>query len=334
MAFTERARELHDTSFVFDALVVGPPSPSVVDRFLATGYNGCNWTVAGRNDSTLGAMHKFVPFYWLQKHMPDKVRLVESAADLDASVHDGRLGIVMGFQGAEPIESSFDTLELFYKLGLQIIQLTYNEGNRIGAGCLEPNDLGLSHLGIQAVRDMNRLGILVDVTHAGEKTSLDAIEVSDHPVVFSHSSAKAVRDSSRNISDRQLKAVAAKGGVTGMATFADFVGDTAQGQPNVEQYVNHIAYAVDLIGIDYVGIGTDILETTGPVGVRWKNGTKRRYPEICGAMDEHMHGIKGFETWDEFPNATEALLNRGFSEDEVRKIIGGNFKRVLSQVIG
>jgi membrane dipeptidase len=333
MSFTDRALELHHSSFLFDGLVTGPPSPSIVERLLEAGYNAANWTVAGRNDSTEGAMQKIVTFYWLRDHMPDKVYIVESADDFDHPANQGKLGICIGFQGAEPIGRKFHFLTVFHKLGVRIIQFTYNEGNEWGAGCLEPNDQGLTHLGIQAVRDMNRLGLLIDLTHVGEKSSLDAIAVSDMPVVFSHSSAKAVRDNPRNLSDAQLKAVAAKGGVAGMATFADFVGDTTQGQPTVDQFVDHIAYAADLIGIDHVGIGTDIMETVGPAGVWWNNNTKRRYPEICGAMDEHMHGISGFERWDDFPNATEALLSRGFSQDDVRKVIGGNFKRVLSEVM-
>ena len=266
--------------------------------------------------------------------MPDRVAIVESAADLDSSEHDGKVRILMGFQGAEPIGHNFHMLTVFHKLGVRIIQLTYNEANALGSGCLEPNDTGLTHLGVQCVRDMNRLGMLVDLTHVGEKTSLDAIAVSDVPVVFTHSSVRALRDNPRNLTDRQLDAVAESGGVVGLATFADFVGDTTKGQPTMEQFIDHIAYAVDRIGIDHVGIGTDIMETAGPAGIWWNNNTRRRYPEICGAMDEHMHGISDFDLWDDFPNATQALRSRGFSDDDVRKIVGGNFLRVLKQVLG
>lgn len=333
MSIDPETEELQRSAYVFDGLVTGPPSPTIVNRLLSAHYDACNWTVAGRNDSTQGAMQKIVTFYWLQDHMPDRVHIVESASDLDSSEHDGKLRILLGFQGAEPLDRNYHMLAVFHKLGVRIIQLTYNEGNLLGSGCLEPVDHGLTHLGIQYVRDMNRLGMLVDLTHVGERTSLDAIEHSADPVVFSHSNPKAIRDNPRNLTDEQMKAVAARGGVVGLATFADFVADTTQGQPTMDHYIDNISYAADLIGIDHVGIGTDIMDTAGPAGIWWNNNTKRRYPEICGAMDEHMHGIEDFHLWDEFPNATQALRTRGFAEDDIRKIVGGNFLRVLKQVL-
>ena len=333
MDLDPQAAKLQQDAFVLDGLLTGPPSPATIERLLKAGYDAANWTVSGHSDTTQSALQKITTFYWLRDHMPDKVCIVESRDDLDSAEHNGKLRIVFGFQGAEPIGHDYHFLTVFHKLGVRIIQLTYNEGNHLGAGCLEPDDRGLTHFGIQVVRDMNRLGMLVDLTHVGEKTSLDAIEVSDDPVVFSHSNAKSVRDNPRNLTDEQMTAVAAKSGVVGLATFADFVADTTKGQPTLDQFVDHIAYAVDLIGVDHVGIGTDIMETTGVAGIWWNNNTKRRYPEICGAMDEHMHGIEVFERWDDFPKATEALLRRGFGEDSVRKIIGGNFLRVLKQVL-
>jgi membrane dipeptidase len=333
MSVDSVSAELQKSAYVFDGLVTGPPSPSIVNRLLSANYDACNWTVAGHSDSTTGAMQKIVTFYWLQEHMPDKVAIVETREDLESSAHDGKLRILLGIQGAEPLDLNFHMLTVFHKLGLRIVQLTYNEANLLGSGCLEPVDHGLTHLGIQYVRDMNRLGMLVDLTHVGERTSLDAIDASADPVVFSHSNPKAVRDNPRNLTDEQMKAAAARGGVVGMATFADFVADTTQGQPTMEQYIDNISYAVDLIGIDHVGIGTDIMDTAGPAGIWWNNNTGRRYPEICGAMDEHMHGIQDFALWDEFPNATAAMLKRGFSQEDVRKVVGGNFLRVLKQVL-
>lgn len=329
----ELAGQIQQSAFVFDGLVAGPPSPTVVDRLINTGYSGANWTVAGHADSALGAMKKIATFYWLRDALPEKVHLVSSAAELDDPTLSGKLRIVMGFQGAEPLGTDFHIVSIFHALGVRIIQLTYNGANALGNGCLETDDRGLTRFGIEVVREMNRLGMLVDVTHAGAKTSLDAIAESANPVVFSHSSVRAIHDNPRNVTDEQMKAVARRGGVVGIATFADFVADTTNGQPTLEQYLDHISYAVDLIGVDHVGIGTDILETGGATGIWWNANTKRRYPEICGAMDERMHGISGFEVWDEFGNATEGLLRRGFSEDDTRKIIGGNFKRVLQSAL-
>jgi membrane dipeptidase len=300
---------------------------------LKAGYSGANWTVAGRNDTTEDALQKIAAFFWLRDEMPERVHIVTGAANLEAPEHQEKLRIVLGFQGAEPIDRHFHFVSIFHALGVRIIQLTYNEGNLLGSGCLEPDDRGLTHYGIQIVRELNRLGMLVDVTHVGVKTSLDAVFHSSDPVVASHSNARALQDNPRNLTDEQLTAIADRGGMVGVATFADFVADTTKGKPTLDQYLDHIAYMVDKIGVDHVGIGTDILDTSGATGIWWNANTKRRYPEICGAMDEHMHGVDGFEIWDQFGNAIDGLLRRGFSESDVRKIIGGNFLRVLKDVL-
>lgn len=323
---------LHDT-FVFDGLVTGPPSPAIVERLLATGYNGANWTVAGHSDSTESALNKIATFYWLRDGLPDRVKIVESAADFLSSDDDGKLKILMGFQGATPLGDQYHYLEIFRQLGIRIIQLTYNDGNRLGGGCLDPHDPGLSHFGIQVVREMNRLGMVVDLTHVGERTSLDAIAVSSMPVIFSHSNARAVRDNPRNLSDEQLRALAVSGGVVGVATFADFVGDTSRGQPPIGQLLDHICYIAELIGVEHVGVGTDIMETSGAAGLWWLANTKRRYPEICGAMDEQMHGIAGYERWEDYPNLVTGLYERGFDDAQVRQIVGGNFRRVIGAIL-
>jgi membrane dipeptidase len=333
VTLSPEAERLQQETYVVDGLFTAAPAPSIVNRVLKTGYNAVNWTVSAHADSTDAALNKIATFYWLRDAMPDKVTIVTSAADLEAPEHEGKLKIVMGFQGMEPISHQFHYVSIFHALGVRVMQLTYNEGNRLGAGCLEPDDRGLTHFGLQVVRELNRLRMLIDLSHVGVRSSLDAIAESAQPVIFSHSNARAVRENARNLTDEQIKACAERGGVIGIATFADFVGDTHQGQSTIEKFLDHICYVADKVGVDHVGIGTDIMEATGPKGIWWNANTKRRYPEVCGAMDEHMHGIKGFELWDEFGNATEGLLRRGFSEEDVRKIIGGNFLRTLKEVL-
>jgi membrane dipeptidase len=319
-------------AYVVDGLLTGPPSPSTVARLLDTGYNATNWTVAGHADSMEAALKKIATFFWLRDAMPAEVTIARSAEDL-AIDGSPSLNLLMGFQGAEPLEHSFHAVSIFYELGVRVIQLTYNDQNLLGSGCLEPHDTGLTHFGIQVVREINRLGMVVDLTHVGKRTSLDAIHASSAPVVFSHSNARAVRENPRNLDDEQLDAVAQCNGVVGIAAFADFVADTTKGQPALDDMLDHVVYVADRIGIEHVGIGTDIMETSGAAGIWWNANTKRRYPEICGAMDEHMHGIRGVERWEDFANITDGLLRRGCSEDEIKKIIGGNFRRVFAGIM-
>src|SRR5690606_19186353 len=142
---------------------------------------------------------------WLRDEAPDLIHFVQHADDLENPELSGKLRVLMGFQGASPIER-FHDVSIFYALGVRVVQLTYNEANAFGSGCLEPHDHGLTHLGIQLVRELNRLGIVVDVAHAGVRTSLDAIDVSSDPVICSHANARAVRDNPRNLTDEQIKA--------------------------------------------------------------------------------------------------------------------------------
>ena len=325
---------LHFDSIVVDALLVGAPAPSFIDRLKGAGYDVVNWTIANHTDSLQSAINKIVTFYWLMDERPNEVSLVRSAADLDIAHPDGTLRVLLGFQGAEPLGHGFHNLVAFHAMGVRVMQLTYNDANLLGSGCVEPNDTGLTHFGIQVVRECHRLNMVVDLTHAGKKTTMDAMALSDRPVIFSHSNAKSLRDNPRNIDDEQIKALAATGGVIGIAGFADFVGDTHLGQPSLSQYFDHIEYVANLVGIDHVGIGSDIMSTAGAGGLWWNANTKRRYPEVCGAMDEHMHGVSGFEDWSEYPQVTEGLLKRGFSDSDVRQIIGGNFLRVFRQILG
>lgn len=329
---SERAWTLQRDTFVFDGLGAAGQNRETVERLLDAGYDGINWTVSAHGESLEIALQKMAAFYWFRDAASDLVRIVTSAADLD-DAHRGTLRIVIGFQGAEPMQQNVHYVSIFHALGVRLVQLTYNEQNRLGSGCLEPDDRGLTHFGIQVVRELNRLGMVVDVSHAGIRTCLDAVNVSSHPVIASHSNARSLRDNPRNITDEQMKAIAERGGVVGLASFADFVADTRIGQPTIDQYVDHVSYVANTIGIDHVGIGTDAMDARGTAGIWWNANTKRKYPEQCGAMDEHMHGIQGFDSWYDFPYLTEKLLQRGFVDDDVRKIVGGNFRRVLTTVL-
>jgi membrane dipeptidase len=255
--------------------------------------------------------------------------LVERVADIEQARRQGKFGVILGFQGAETLEARFHLLAVYHKLGVRVVGLTYNNRNVVGAGCLEPDDGRMTRFGLEVVREMNRLGILVDLTHVGNRTSLDAAAASSAPVVFSHSNAKAVRDNPRNLNDEQIRACAATTGVVGIATFADFVGDTSRGRrPTLEEYFRHIDYVAQLVGVDHVGIGTDIFSDPTS-GTWWNSNTRMRYPEICGGMTYETHGLLGFEHHAEFPAVVEAMIKHGYSEADILKIAGGNWMRVF-----
>jgi membrane dipeptidase len=317
---------------VIDGLVVAPPSGRVVKELLSAGISGCNWTVTSHSDETLTAINKIIQFYWLLEQFPDCTLLVERNSDLDRAKSEGKLGIILGFQGGSPLGRNVHLVRVFHRLGVRIIQLTYNESNALAAGALEASDGGLTSLGVQAVQEMNRIGMLIDLSHVGRRASLEAIELSNAPVIFSHSNPRALQENPRNISDEQIRACAAKGGVVGLATFSAFVGDTYNGRhPRLDDYLRQMDHMLDLVGPDHLGIGTDIfLDPTD--GVWWRAVTGRLYPEVSQGMTYETHNIAGFMHQSDFPAATEAMLRHGFDEDTVRKILGANWRRVFKHV--
>ena len=207
-------------SIVIDGLAVGPPSGKLVQDLIAAGITACNWTVSSHREDTLQGLNKIIQFYWLLEQFPQVALLVEKASDIERAKKERKLGIIFCFQTTSPLGTNVHLVRVFHRLGVRIIQLTYMEGNALAAGCLEPSNSGLTSLGIQALQEMNRIGVLIDLSHVGERSSLEAIEISEDPVIFSHSNARKVQENPRNISDEQMKSCAAKGGVIGLASFS------------------------------------------------------------------------------------------------------------------
>jgi membrane dipeptidase len=326
------APAVYRSTTVIDGLVVAPASGRVVKELLASGISACNWTVTSHRDETLVAINKIIQFYWLLEQFPDVTLLVEHASDLDRAKREGKLGIILGFQGGSPLGHNVHLVRVFHRLGVRIIQLTYNEANALGAGALESSDSGLTSLGVQAVQEMNRIGVVIDLSHVGRRATLQAIEISTDPVIFSHSNPRTLQENPRNISDEQIRRCAAKGGVVGLATFSAFVGDTYGGKhPGLDAYFRQMDHVLNLVGPDHVAIGTDIfLDPTD--GVWWRAVTGRLYPDVSQGMTYETHNIEGFMHQSDFPSVAAAMLERGYDEQTVRKILGDNWRRVFAQV--
>lgn len=328
----EIARELMRRCIVVDGLT-GGSSERFIEDLQKGGVNAVNDTVSGHNHTVKSAFMSMLSRRWLVERMPDRCLLATTTEDIQRAKQENKVALIAGWQGAEPILDDYHWVEVFHEYGLRILQFTYNEGNALGAGCLEPRDSGLTFRGINLVRECNKLGIVIDCSHTGERTTLDMIEHSKKPCIFSHSNPKAVRMNARNISDEQIKACAGKGGVIGCPIFADFVGNTTDGRrPTVEEWVRCVNYVVELVGIDHVGIGSDISTSAGG-WVQWVNNTKRMYPEICGGMDYNMHEIEGIDhSHATFPLLASALIQNGYEEKDMVKILGSNWLRVFREV--
>ncbi len=248
----------------------------------------------------------------------------------------GRFALILGFQDIAPIEGDLSLMPVFYRLGVRVVQITYTGGNLAGDGCGERTDAGLRYFGLELVEELNRLGILIDLSHCGDATTLEAVKHSKAPVAFTHANCRALCNNKRNKTDEQIKALADKGGVMGITPHPALVrGEDGAGLNDFLDHADHIA---NLVGVEHVAIGLDYIEglkegANIPESARtWR----KRRPDIFGTIDDfyNLSFAGGIEKIEKLPNFTQGLLKRGYRELEVEKILGGNFLRVFEEAAG
>jgi len=229
------------------------------------------------------------------------------------------------------IATDLSLLGTFYDLGVRVLQLTYQRQNWVGSGCGEQRDGGLTQFGRKMVGAMDDMGILVDLSHCGPITSRDAIDLSRNPVIFSHAHPSAIAPHVRAKDDDLLRAMAAKGGVIGVTALSAFCYDPARPKerPGLADMVKHIRYLVDLLGVDHVGVALDFEETNTP---EHYYAFSKLHPEIEEGWSYEDKRIHDLTEVDQLPNLTRALVSGGFTDTEIRKILGLNFVRVFEQV--
>ena len=228
---------------------------------------------------------------------------------------------------------TLESIETAHALGMRMIQLTYNALSPVGAGCTERTDAGVSHFGKQCIEKMNALGILVDTGHCGKQTTLDACALSSQPVVASHTVVGSLFPHDRAKSDEEIQAIAKTGGVVGLMTVPFFL--TESGKADMNDFLDHVDYVRDLVGAQHIGIGTDwplsipkaimeeyMLLMTAEVGFREEHNI------------EPLATVDGFASYLDYPNITRGLVSRGYSDADIRGILGENFLRVFEQVCG
>lgn len=247
---------------------------------------------------------------------PQYLLRMDCAADFARPGAEGKIGVLIGFQNADHFRTAAD-VETFHEVGQRVSQLTYNSRNRLGCGCKEPQDDGLTSYGAEIVAAMNRVGMVVDISHTAERTSLDAIGVSRQPVLITHSNCRALVAHPRCKSDRVIKAMARSGGVMGITVIPAFV---KSGQPaRVDHVLDHFEHVIRVAGIEHVGLGSDAdVDAIDPR----TNRVRPRY-NVVGLK----HPRRVFEL-------TEGLIRRGYTNHQIELVLGGNFRRVLGEIWG
>jgi membrane dipeptidase len=251
------------------------------------------------------------------------VRVATSVAEIRAAKAADQTAVVLHFQGSEPLRAEAGLVGVFARLGVRVIQPTYNYRGAAGDGCCEPENAGLSRFGRSLVTAMNQHRVAVDIAHAGVRTSLEAIECSTQPVICSHANARAVCEHPRNLPDEVIKSVAACGGVIGLCAFPSFV--SAGPEPGLDQLIDHAVHIASLAGAEHVGLGLDFADE-GEEEYDFYGYDEKYYPRPPWVWPRGIEWLH--QSRDIFP----ALQARGFSPDEAAGIMGMNFLRVLATI--
>lgn len=256
--------------------------------------------------------------------------LVDKASDIVRAKRDGKIAIIIGLQNSEHF-SRVEDVKMFYDLGQRVSQLTYNTQNLIGSGSTDRADGGVSDFGEEIIAAMNKIGMLVDVSHCGPRTTLDGIAMSKQPIAITHSNCRALNDHPRTKTDEAIKACAARGGVMGITGVRMFV--SAKEPTSIIDIVDHIDHVVKIAGIDHVGIGSDSdLNGYDDMSPAVKAQMRAAYKASYAIREKA--DTDGFDDPMKMYSLTEELLRRKYSDENIRAILGGNFLRLLTTVWG
>ncbi|MFC1529742.1 dipeptidase [Gemmatimonadota bacterium] len=317
---------LYRNAIVIDALIITRGWDEESFRAAGeTGYTGIQTSLASGN--LTAALEDLAEWNQRLRENPDRLVKAVSAGDFTRAKQAGKLAVMLGFQNATMIESSVDNLETLYQQGTRWIQLTYNTRNLLGDGCTERTNAGLSDFGIAVVERMNKLGIIVDLSHCGRQTTMDGIQFSNPGACFTHTMCEALYPAHpRAKTDEQIRAMADRGGVMGIIGLGYMIGPDPGGETTIETYVDHIDHAVNTGGIDHVGLASDYaIEGISPGATRenWYEPRLTRFPPSYEVRWPPW--IPALEPPDRYRNVAHALDRRGYRTGHIEKILGLNW---------
>lgn len=317
---------LHGDSIVIDGLIIAKWDRSIFEDMKKGGLAAASCTVSvwegfQETVNNIADMKKLV------RDNAELVTLVRSTADIRQAKKDGKTGIILSFQNAHAIEDHLGNIEAFADMGVRIVQLCYNTQNLVGTGCYE-RDGGLSGYGREVIEEMNRCGVIVDLSHVGAHTSEEAILASKKPVCYSHCLPSGLKEHPRNKSDAELKFIADHDGFIGVTMFSPFL--KRGNEATVHDYVEAFDYVINLVGDDCIGIGSDFTQGYDKGFFDWITHDKGRYRSLTKFGP--VLNPEGIRTIGEFPNLTQAMEHAGWKTSRIEKVLGQNWMRFYDEV--
>lgn len=325
----------HPTMLIIDALQYSRWSRPIFEQMREGGLDCCHVTIA-YHETALETLRRIGEWNRLFEEHGDLIVRVGSAEEVEAAKQASKTGIVFGFQNCSPIEDDYSLVEVFHQLGVRFMQLSYNNQSLLATGCYEDDDPGITRFGKQVIREMNRVGMVIDMSHSAERSTLEAIELSTRPIAITHANPYSFHPALRNKSDRVLDALAESGGMLGFSLYPHHLA----GGPDctVEAFCTMVAACAERMGIDQVGIGSDLCQNQPDSVVEWmRNGRWSRSTDF-GEGSSSNAGFPDQPDW--FANSTHyhhiatGLENHGFGKSEVEKMMGGNWLNFFSRSFG
>jgi membrane dipeptidase len=323
----EQARALYRDALVWDMTLpwtAGYSDDETLPRFHRAGIKVLSLTLDADQDFTPNGFLIQHGHVLRQCRIHPELALATTVEEIEAAVAAGRMALILHLQGTNALGRRLELVEVFYRLGIRHMLLAYNQKNMVGDGCAERTDGGLSRYGISLIREMNRVGMLVDGTHTGYRTTMEAMEVCEGPFIFSHANAYGVHAHYRNIKDDQIKACAATGGMIGINGLGWFLRDL---DAKPESMFRHIDYMVNLVGPRHVGIGLDFVKNWDA----WSRGIQTR-PDQWPPNEGETPPITKFVQPEQLEDLAVLMARAGYGEEDMRDILGRNFLRVSRQV--
>lgn len=328
------SRALHNDMIVIDGLQYSNWSREIFEQLREGGVTMVHATIVYHEQIRETLMRVAEWNRQFEQH-GDLIMPVRSAADIRRAKAEGKVGVMFGAQNCSPIEDDIGMVEVMRDLNLMIMQLTYNNQSLLACGCYEAVDSGVTRFGRQVIKEMNRVGMVVDMSHSAERSTLEAIEISERPIVISHANPLSFHDAKRNKSNTVLKALAESGGLLGFSAYPFHLKNGPD--CTLEEYCDMIADTADLMGVDRLGIGTDLCQNQPLSVLEWmRNGRWSKsmdYGEGSSSNADWPRPLSWFRDSRDFPNLTQGLLTRGFSQQDVAKIMGLNWLNFLDDAL-
>jgi len=338
---SEPAKTLYHQALILDCNSSPPsadrlPLPQAdLDRVRGSGINVIKLTLGGINSDFAHTVAEIAQVQQLCEVHPAYFTQVRIAADFERARREGKLGIILSFESADMLGGRIDSFEVFRDLGVRVMQLSYNRKSAFAAGVMEPGAGGLTSLGRDAVRQMNQLGIAVDLSHANPQTTADALGLSAKPPIMTHAGCAAVHAHPRNKTDEQLRALAARGGVVGIYDLPYLT--ASPHQPTLDDYMAHLDHALKVAGEDHVGIGSDVgiepFDTSAKGMAEFTHELEaRRKAGLSAPEEDRPTYVVGLNTPRRIEIIADRLLRRGYPATATEKVMGANFVRVLAEI--